>query len=192
MRIVMYASGLGKIQEFREKLRQSLDIFGVGMDFVGKYSQLESSRGSSVTVQEVVLAHISSQHREGSKESQERTSKTEGAHGEIQTSNTGDFFARDTEDSHFSRTLSHGAILAPTATSFPQHLPPSFPHIQSSHGTFTMTSVGGDDNVVDSSRHDTNTNSGNTTKTVTKNSNNDSSVRVRGRAYRPSLHRTPS
>jgi hypothetical protein len=34
MRIIMYKSDLGTIQEFREKLRQSLDIFGVGVDIV--------------------------------------------------------------------------------------------------------------------------------------------------------------
>jgi hypothetical protein len=107
-------------------------------------------------------------------------SRIEGVRDETQFSHAGDSVGWDTEDSHRSRTPSRDAIPAPTASP-PRHLRPSFPHIQSSHGTFAMTSVGGDHNVVDSSRHVVNTNSGNTTTTVTTDSNNDSSVRVRGR-----------
>jgi hypothetical protein len=91
---------------------------------------------------------------------------------------------QETEDYDF---LIHG----PSHDAEPStgHRHPPFPDIQSSHGTFSMSSVEGDQNNLDSSRHVTNTNSGNTTTSVTTNSNNDSSVRVRRRAYLlPPLH----
>ena len=53
-----------------------------------------------------------------------------------------------------------------------------FPVIQSSTGQFNITHVGRDQNFVDSSSHVTNFNSGNTTTTITRNSNNDSSIRL--------------
>jgi hypothetical protein len=36
MRVIMHQSDLGTIQEFRETLRQSLDLFGVSMDEFGE------------------------------------------------------------------------------------------------------------------------------------------------------------
>jgi hypothetical protein len=113
--------------------------------------------------------------------------RTDGTRGYSETQ-TSDFIERATEDSHPSRTPLYDSVPAPAA--MPLH--PSFPHIQSSHGTLTTTSVGGDHNVVDSSRHETNTNSGNTTTAVTTDSNNDLSVRVRGRAYTVLFHLAPS
>jgi hypothetical protein len=56
--------------------------------------------------------------------------------------------------------------------------PMMFPSIQLTNGDIAFTSVGGDLNNIDSSQHIVNTNSGNTTTTITQNSNNDSSIRT--------------
>ena len=64
-----------------------------------------------------------------------------------------------------------------------KHLPDSqdtsviFPHIQSSHGAFEFTSVGKDQNHVDSSHHISTINSNNKTTTMMTDAGNDSSVR---------------
>lgn len=63
---------------------------------------------------------------------------------------------------------------------------PSFPNVHSSYGTSNFSAVGGDHSTVDSSTHISNTNSGNTSTTITKNSNNDTSIRVLG-SYRISV-----
>ena len=53
-----------------------------------------------------------------------------------------------------------------------------FPPIQSSTGQFNITHVGNNQHFADSSSHVANVNSGNTTTTIIKNSNNDSSIKV--------------
>jgi hypothetical protein len=71
--------------------------------------------------------------------------------------------------------------LTPTFSSnnpFLQPQRPAFPVINSPHGSFTITSVGGDQKTTDNSQHITNSNSGNTTTISTINSHNDSSVRI--------------
>jgi hypothetical protein len=184
MRIIMHKSDLGKIQEFRERLRQSLDIFGVGVNiaetFVISWFYLQLK--SNITIQEN-LSHIVSQQGEILHAFQRQDARIDGARDETPVSNVGDFVGPYTDEYSLSRTPSHDTIPVPPATSLPRHLRPAFPHVQSSRNPFAITSIGGDHNVVDSSRHVTSTNSGNTTTTTTTNSNNDSSVRIRGRAY---------
>jgi hypothetical protein len=53
-----------------------------------------------------------------------------------------------------------------------------FPHITSSDGTFDITTIGKDQNCIDSSHHVTSTNSGNNITTVMTNTGNDLSVRL--------------
>lgn len=55
---------------------------------------------------------------------------------------------------------------------------PFLAHIRSSNGQFKFTSIAGNQTSTDSSNHIVNTNSGNTTTTITTDSNNDTSVRT--------------
>lgn len=173
MRVIMRQSDLGTIQEFRETLRQSLDLFGLK---------------SNITIQEY-LASISSQQveilqafREGNPSAGIVENEQESSEQINQTQSNGNLRRAAGEDSDFYRKpspkLPDDSIRASTASSSPRHPLPPFPDIQLSRGTFTMSSVGGDHITVDSSHHVSNSNSGNTTTTITKNSNNDSSVRV--------------
>ena len=197
MRLIMRKSDAGTVQEFRETLRHSLDIFGVSIeefsDNVFRLMVLQQLR-SNITIQEN-LASIASQlgaileavqaqnvptgtERLGSE--QERLEQVK------QIPNEGGSGARGTPV--IAGRASQGAVVPPVQEIYmpPPPLPP-FPNIQSSHGKFDFSAIGRDHITTDSSHHVSNTNSGNTTTTITKNSNNDSSVRVMGRKYRISL-----
>lgn len=163
-------SDLGAVQQFRETLRQSLDLFGVRLNSLRQNLSHRSffQLKSNITIQEH-LVNIASQQGE--------ILAALEAQGALAGSDQRDSSGNGERDAARSDAPDKNA--APTARSIPP--PPSAPHIQASHGKFNITSVGRDQTHIDSSNHVTNTNSGNTTTTITKDSNNDSSVRIRGR-----------
>jgi hypothetical protein len=186
---------MGKIKEYRAILRQSLDLFGVsGMDHLPPHEPtnwlLELQLKSTITIQDHIAQIVIQQEelvwtvrkQEREKREQELLAQSE---------------QRQNEEPSFVENLALPATSSETSAS--HHTAPTvvrptqesefldiyslFPSLQSSGGHFRVTSVGGNQNSVNSSWHVANTNSGNTTTTITVGSNNDSSVQIFGRTY---------
>ena len=179
MRLIMRKSDVGAVQKCREILRHNLDLLSMNInkfyndDF---HLMILLQVKSNIAIQED-LARIHSKQQEilqavkvrSHTPEQDRLLQTNGGANVLGGRGT-PIIARSTS----------GSIALPGETSMPPSpLPPPC-------SKFNLSAVGQDQITTDSSHHVSNSNFGNMTITITKNSNNDSSVRVRGCMYRVS------
>ncbi|TFK35758.1 hypothetical protein BDQ12DRAFT_611426 [Crucibulum laeve] len=159
MRLLRYQSDMGKIQGYREMLRQSLDIFGLQSNI-----SMRDSVARMMEQQEQILADMQRQRRTVDTSKNSSGSSARPKHSRSSTSSS-----------------------APSSIATPAlpKLRTAFGNIQlhSPTGASTFTSIAGDKIDNDNSSTVANTNSGNTTSTTITGAYNNSSYRGYGREY---------
>ncbi|KAF9464049.1 hypothetical protein BDZ94DRAFT_1356243 [Collybia nuda] len=166
IRMIRHKSDQGKIQEFRETLRQSLDVFG-----------LQSSLSIQDNIQRLINQQVELMSElQGQQEKlQLERARTEG--GRSVTGKLANQVALNLNSEPHGSPVS---INVSSSNALRKEPRPPFPNIHSSHGSISITTVDGNQVTTDASHHITNTNSGNTTNTTITGSDNNSSVRTYG------------
>jgi len=165
VRMFKYQSDAGKILEYRERLRQSLDLFGIQSNI-----SMHDSLALIIKQQEILMQEA--------KERKERDDELQAQREKEIAEGRGDNVAAEAQPTSQLNERSFRSPNNASATS----TPPSSHNfnLNSPTGSFTVTTVAGDKSDTNNTNTTTNTNSGNTTNTNITGSYNDSSYRNYG------------